>query len=151
MTRWMGITAMLLAAGVSTGCATSNSGAAYSREQARQVQEVQLGIVESVRPVQIEGTKTAIGTAAGAALGGLLGSQIGHGKGSAAGAVIGAVGGGVAGAAAEEGITRRAGYEITVKLDNGRLIAVTQEADEAFRSGERVRIVSGGGVTRIAH
>jgi outer membrane lipoprotein SlyB len=30
-------------------------------------------------------------------------------------------------------------------------MAITQEADEAFAPGERVRILSGGGVTRVSH
>jgi len=36
----------------------------YSREQARQVQEVQWASVESVRHVKIEGTKSPVGTGA---------------------------------------------------------------------------------------
>jgi outer membrane lipoprotein SlyB len=51
----------------------------------------------------------------------------------------------------EEGVMSKEGLEITVKLDNGRMIAVTQEADEQFRVGERVRVLSGGGVTRVTH
>ena len=133
------------------GCAASQSGSAYSRAQARQVQEVEMGVVESVRQVQIEGTKTPIGSGAGAVVGGVAGSNIGGGSGRTIGAILGAVGGGLAGAAAEEGITRRAGLEVTVRLDSGRIIAVTQEADENFAVGERVRVLSGGGVTRVSH
>lgn len=133
------------------GCASSMSGSAYTRAQARQAQEVRMGVVESVRQVQLEGTKTPVGTVAGAAVGGLAGSNIGEGKGSAVGAIIGAVAGGLAGSAIEEGVTKKPGLEITVRLDNGRMIAVTQEADEAFRPGERVRVLTGGGVTRVTH
>lgn len=133
------------------GCASSMSGSAYTRSQARQAQEVRMGVVDSVRQVQLEGTKTPVGTVAGAAVGGLAGSNIGEGKGSAVGAIIGAVAGGLAGSAIEEGVTKKPGLEITVRLDNGRMIAVTQEADEAFRPGERVRVLTGGGVTRVTH
>ncbi len=133
------------------GCAPSLSGGAYSRGEARKEQTVRLGVVESVRPVTLEGTKTPIGAAAGAAVGGIAGSEIGHGKGAAIGAIGGAVLGGLAGAAAEEALTRKPGLEITVKLDSGGLIAVTQEADESFKPGDRVRVVSGGGVTRVTH
>lgn len=144
---------VMLAIGLITaGCASSLSGSAYTRTQAREAQEVQYGTVESVRPVLIEGTKSNVGTVAGAALGGLAGSNIGGGKGRIAGAIGGAVLGGVAGAAAEEGITRRQGLEITVRLDNGRTLAVTQEADEPFNPGERVRVVSSySGTTRVTH
>jgi outer membrane lipoprotein SlyB len=36
-----------------------------------------------------------------------------------------------------------------VRLDNGNMIAITQEADEQFKPGERVRVLSGGGVSRV--
>jgi outer membrane lipoprotein SlyB len=134
-----------------SGCAQSLSGGAYSREQAREAQEVSMGVVESVREVKIEGTKTPIGAAAGAVVGGVAGSNIGQGKGSTVGTVLGAVAGGLAGAAIEEGVTRKQGLEITVKLSSGRMIAVTQEADEQFRPGDRVRVITGGGVTRVSH
>jgi outer membrane lipoprotein SlyB len=140
---------MLVAAMVLGGCASSMSGGAYTRSQARQAQEVQMGVVESVRQVQLEGTKTPVGTIAGAAVGGIAGSNIGGGKGSTVGAILGAVAGGVAGSAIEEGVTKKNGLEITVKLDSGRMIAVTQEADEDIRPGDRVRVLSGGGVTRV--
>jgi len=142
---------LLLAAFVLSGCASSLSGCGYSRDQARQTETVQMATVESVRSVQIEGTKTPIGTAAGAVVGGVAGSNVGSGKGSSIGTVLGAVAGGLLGSAAEEGLTRQPGLEITVKFDNGRLIAVTQAADEQFKVGDRVRVLTGGGVTRISH
>lgn len=134
-----------------TGCPAGLGSKDYSREQARTVQEVQMGVVESVRSVKLEGTKTPIGAGAGAVVGGVAGSTVGSGKGSTIGAAVGAVLGGLGGAAAEEAVTRQDGVEITVKLDSGRLIAVTQAADEEFRVGDRVRVLSGGGTTRVTH
>lgn len=151
MNKLIATLCIIIPALVLSGCAPSLSGSAYSRNQARQAQDVEMGIVESVRQVQIEGTKTPIGAAAGAAAGGVGGSHIGGGSGRAVGAIAGAVVGGMAGAAAEEAITRKPGLEITVRLDNGRMIAVVQEADEPFAPGERVRIITGGGVTRVTH
>ncbi|MBZ0224242.1 MAG: glycine zipper 2TM domain-containing protein [Dokdonella sp.] len=143
---------MLVAAIVSlAGCASGTGGKDYSRAQTRTVQEVQMGIVESVREVNIEGTKTPIGAGAGAVVGGVAGSTVGSGKGSVVGAAVGAVLGGLGGAAIEEGVTRNKGVEITVKLDSGRLIAITQSADETFQAGDRVRVLSGGGTTRVSH
>lgn len=132
-------------------CASSNSGSVYSRDEARKVQTIKTGIVESVRQVKLEGTKTPIGTIAGGAVGGIAGSSVGGGRGSAIAAVIGAVVGGLAGSAAEEGLTRKDGLEITVKLDGGGLVAVVQEADEAFLAGEKVRLIESGGTTRVSH
>jgi outer membrane lipoprotein SlyB len=133
------------------GCAGGLGSGDYSREQARTVQEVQMGVVESLREVNIEGTKTPIGAGAGAVVGGVAGSTVGGGKGSIVGATVGAVLGGLGGAATEEAVTRQKGVEITVKLDSGRMIAITQAAGEQFRIGDRVRILSGGGTTRVTH
>lgn len=131
------------------GCPAGLGGSDYSRTQARTVQEVQMGVVESVREVTLEGTKSLIGAGAGAVVGGVAGSTVGGGRGSVVGATVGAVLGGVGGAAAEEAITRQKGIEVTVKLDSGRMIAVTQAADQEFRVGDRVRVLTGGGVTRV--
>lgn len=132
-------------------CASSNSGGAYTRSQTRQVQTVKMGIVESVRLVKIAGTGSGVGTATGAVVGGVAGSTLGGGKGKVITTVVGAVAGGLAGAAAEEGMTRTDGVEITVQLDSGSLLAITQEADEQFHPGDRVRVLEGGGVTRVSH
>lgn len=139
----------LLAALTLSGCASGLGSNDYSRNQARTVQQVQTGVVVEVRNVNIEGTKTPIGLGAGAVVGGLAGSQLGRGNGSIAGAVLGAVAGGFAGSAVEEGVTRQKGLEITIRLDSGRTIAVTQGADEYFRPGDRVRVLSEGGTTRV--
>ena len=140
----------LIAATLLAGCASSKSGDVYTRDQARREQTIRMGIIESVRPVTMEGTKSAVGPMAGAAVGGIAGSTLGHGKGSAVTAVIGAVAGGLAGAAIEEGVTRRQALEITVKLDNGQFLAIVQEGDATeFRPGDRVRLLSTGGETRV--
>ena len=133
------------------GCAQSLGGGSYTRDEARREQNLRMGIVESVRPVQIEGTRSGIGAASGAVVGGIAGSTVGGGRGSDIAAVVGAVAGGVAGQAAEQGATRRTGVEITVKLDSGALVAIVQEADETFKAGERVRILSDGTTSRVTH
>lgn len=132
------------------GCASSLSGSTYSRDQARGEMTVRMGVVESVRQVQIEGTRSPVGSIAGGVIGGVAGRNMGGGSGSIVGSVVGAVAGGIAGSAIEEGVTRQTGLEITVKLDNGQFIAVTQAADEDFRPGERVRVLSGRGATRVS-
>jgi outer membrane lipoprotein SlyB len=137
---------------VLAGCPASMSGAAYSRDQARGTQDVQYGTVETVRQVLIEGTGTGIGALGGAATGGVLGSGIGGGRGQSLAIIGGALLGGVAGAAAEEGMTRQAGLEIAVRLDSGRIIAVTQAADQMFSPGDRVRVLTGrDGTTRVSY
>ena len=146
------IATLLATSLVLSGCPSSMSGGSYTRDQARQVQNVRLGYVDSVRTVNIEGTKSGVGTIGGAALGGVAGSTVGKGRGQVAGAIGGAVLGGLAGSAIEENATRQMGLEITVRLEGGRLIAVTQAADENFQRGDRVRVLtSQDGTTRVVH
>jgi outer membrane lipoprotein SlyB len=141
-----------LAMAALTGCATPGLGGGdYSRGQTRGEQSVRLGVVEQVRQVKIDGTRTGTGAAAGAVLGGVGGSATGGGRGQVATTVAGAIVGGLVGQAVENSATSKEGVEITVKLESGKLIAVTQEADEKFLVGDRVRILSGGGVTRVSH
>lgn len=151
MNRIFAVTFVAASALLLAGCPAGLGGKDYSRSQARTAQEVQMGVVESVREVSIEGTKTPIGGGAGAVVGGVAGSSVGGGRGRVVGTTIGAVLGGLGGAAAEEAVTRQKGVEITVKLDSGRLLAITQAADEEFRIGDRVRVLTGGGVTRVSH
>jgi len=140
--------ALLLA----VGCASSRSGQSYTRDQARQKQTVQMGTVEGIAAVQIEGTKTPVGVVAGAAVGGVLGGSIGHGWGSVLAGTAGAVAGGLAGGAVEEEVTKKDGIEITVSLDSGETIAIVQEADEPFRIGDRVRVLTGpDGTARVRY
>jgi outer membrane lipoprotein SlyB len=121
------VAASLALVTVLTGCAAPGfDGGAYTREQARREQTVRMGHVESVREVQqVVGTRS--GVAAGA----------------------GAIGGGIAGQAAEQGLTAKRAVEVTVKLDNGQMVAIVQGVDATFRPGERVRILSDGATSRV--
>lgn len=150
--RVCALAASAMALSVSLGCASrSSSSAVYSSGQAQREQVVRMGVIESVRQVEIQREQNGVGTLAGGAVGGVAGSAVGGGRGSIVGAIVGAVAGGVAGNAIENSANRRPGYELTVRLDNGEMRAIVQEADEAFQPGERVRILSRGGVSRVTH
>ena len=141
---------VLTAAVLLAGCASSKSGEVYFRSEARQTMTVQLGAVEFVKAVQVEDSKSGIGTVAGGIIGGVAGSTIGGGKGSTLAALGGAVGGAIAGNVAEEKLTKFNGLEITVKLDDGGVLAVVQADDVMFAVGDRVRVLTGrDGTTRV--
>jgi len=145
----------ILAALLISGCASSLSGDVYSRDQTQEAQTVQTGTIETVRQVQVEGTKTQIGTFVGGVLGGIGGSKLGGGRGSAVFAILGALGGGAAGAAAEEVLTRRQALEITIQLDSGNTIAIVQAMDNRYTrpyyTGDRVKVMSSSKSTRVVH
>jgi outer membrane lipoprotein SlyB len=144
--------ATVLLATVLAGCANPpHSASVYNYYQTQNEQMVRTGTVESIRNATIVDPDRGVGTVGGAALGGIAGSAAGEGKGQAAMTVIGALAGGLLGQHAEQNINSKPAFEITVRLDTGELVAVTQSADEMFRPGERVRLLSNGQTTRITH
>jgi len=142
---------LLLAAVVAAlaGCATRESANVYSKHEAGREQTIRMATVEAVRKVSIEGSRSGIGAAAGGVVGGIAGSGVGQNRGAAIAGVLGAVGGGVLGNMAEEKVTGKDALEVTVKLDSGEMRAIVQEADLELKPGDRVRLLSSGGVTRV--
>jgi outer membrane lipoprotein SlyB len=130
----------------------SMSGDTYSPYEARQAQNVSTGRIIALRGVKIEGGNQ-MGTIVGGLAGGILGSQLGGGRtANTAGALGGALVGSAVGSRAQQGMGSRNGVEITVRLDQGGTTAIVQEVskNERFNVGDRVRILSNGGRTRVA-
>lgn len=130
------------------GCA-SDSANTYTRSQAMRTSTAQAGTVESVRNVRIQNDTNAIGTIAGGVIGGAAGSQIGGGNGAIVAGVLGAIAGGVVGNQVEKQGSTQNAYEITVRLDNGQRLVVTQAADVGFAIGQRVDVISDGQTSRV--
>ncbi len=144
--------AILLAALLTTGCATNNyGGRTYSRDHARQTHAVLLATVVSVDEVMIEGTEGLLGGIGGAVLGGAIGRTIGGGSGKDVATVAGALGGAIAGSQIEGAVTKKRAIEVTVKYENGSVEAIVQEIDgDFFQVGQQVRvIVHGDGTKRV--
>lgn len=142
---------VLLAVGVS-GCSTpSASSKVYTYSQAQSEQIVRNGTVTNVRSIVIQQDRTSgAGMVAGGALGGVAGSAVGGGVGRDLAIVGGAILGALVGNKAEESVGKSDGLEITVRLDNGETRVIAQEADQPLSIGERVQVISGTGVTRVA-
>lgn len=134
-----------------TACSSAPSSSTYPRAQAGKIHQVTMGTVTGIRKVLIEKDQTDVGTATGAALGGIAGSTAGEGKGKAAATVVGAVVGGMIGSSIDKRAQTQEGYEITVRLQNGKTVAVTQLADEVFNIGDRVKILENNGFARVTH
>ncbi|KXV10325.1 hypothetical protein CR51_09055 [Caballeronia megalochromosomata] len=157
MVSRIALTVALVGSVTLTGCAyNSSSSDVYTASQAQREETVRMATVESVRGVKISsnnGQPTGLGTIGGGALGGVAAaSAIGGGNGSIIAGIIGGLAGAVAGNAVENSVAMKNGLEITVRLENGDLRAITQTANgEVFQAGERVRLLSSGGVTRVTH
>ena len=144
---------VLLLAGMTaavTGCTFPSSRRTIPAGQANVLQRAELGTVTSVREVNIEGQKGQLGMYGG----GLIGAAAGSGGRGVGGAVVqatSAVAGAVAGQAVEEVATRKRAQEITIRLDDGSTVTVTQESSTGlFMDGDRVRVINGGGQARVA-
>jgi len=141
----------LACVGLLGACAYPGMGAQdYTMYEAQGEHQVRFGVVESVREVRIDPYDSGVGAVTGAMIGGIAGSHVGGGSGQAVGAIAGTLLGGIIGQNAEKSANTHMGIEITVLLDSGRYIAVVQQADEAFRAGDRVRILTGRR-TRVTH
>jgi outer membrane lipoprotein SlyB len=142
------------------GCAVEHTSSNYYRgTDALSRSEVEGGSVVRVRLITIEGSVTPslgltsnLAGIAGAIAGAALGSQIiGNGRGRY---VAASVTGPIAGLVAQQAAMTvsnpvRSGLEIVVRTDSGRVLAVTQDADQRFALGDRVLIVSGSGGMRV--
>jgi outer membrane lipoprotein SlyB len=145
------VSAGLVGSVLLAACSTPNVGGGdYAYEGSRTVQAVQFGTVESVRDVTIaSGGSNIIGAIAGGVAGAALGHRMGEGNGNAVATVLGALAGGAVGEGVESAAGKSTGVEVTVRLDNGYVIAVTQGKDESFRVGDRVEVVGSNQSARV--
>ncbi len=137
---------------IGAGCTFPSTRRTVPRSQAGQMQTVEVGTVTSARLVNIEGQRGEIGLLGGGVVGAAV-TKPSAGDSSRTGAVVqagGAVGGAIVGQAVEEVATRKTAQEITVRLDDGRMVVVTQEASNGlFQGGDRVNVLHGGGGARV--
>ena len=144
-THALGLFVALLLAIAATGCATDSETLQAGEESVR------YGRIVQIDPAELQGDhQLGVGAIIGAAAGGLLGSFVGHGTGRDIATVAGVIGGGIAGNAVQNRyVDKRAGQHITVRLQNGVAVAITQPADPNLQVGDRVRIDGSGQRARV--
>ncbi|SFK24822.1 glycine zipper 2TM domain-containing protein [Rhodanobacter glycinis] len=102
----------------------------------------QCGVVQDVQQVYVQKSSNGtLGAVIGAVAGGLLGNTVGKGDGRKAATVAGAVAGGVVG----DQVGKRSGgsetaWQVSVRLDNGQYVTVTQRNDPGVRRGDYVEV-----------
>ena len=144
------LTVLLLGSLAIGGCASGTNGKEYRRGQPPMLEDVEMGRVESVRDVLIETSRISGYRAPGVIVGGGIGHTIGGGR-TGIGISLGTVLGGWGGASTGNSVSHQPGYEIMVRLDSGKLISVTQTAQESFRAGDRVRVLRRNDNARVSH
>lgn len=100
------------------------------------------GVVRRIESYRSDRRSSGGGAVAGAIVGGLLGNQVGKGDGRTAATVAGAVAGGFAGNSIERH-SNQTYYDISIKMDDGRRVVVTQTKLRSVREGSRVMIRNG--------
>jgi outer membrane lipoprotein SlyB len=117
---------------------------APAMETPKPVVHGQLGIVESVREVTVQGKTQGIGAAGGVGIGAILGNKVGESTGNKGLAtVIGAVGGGVLGNEIEKRQRETKQWEISVRFDDGTTKTLTSPSQPFWNAGDRVRMLDG--------
>jgi outer membrane lipoprotein SlyB len=128
------------------GCATSPGGIA-SRPADKPKEVVQLGMVESITPIELDASSYA-----GANVGGVFG-QVGGASGGGRGGAVGSILGGALGSTLghQAGIATTPGLEIWVRLDEtGKSTYVMQPGKpDSFKVGDRVRVVRKNSEARV--
>jgi outer membrane lipoprotein SlyB len=125
---------------MASGCAnTQPSARNYTYSQAQKSEVMTTATVIGLQPVNIQpDNQSGIGTAVGAIAGGGVGHLIGGGVGNVIATALGAIGGGVAGSAVEKRVMQKSGYNIALRLDDGRTMSVTQMDDVVLTVGQKV-------------
>ncbi|WP_439586335.1 hypothetical protein [Hydrogenophaga sp.] len=143
--------ALVLSAVLLQGCAyRSHAENVYADTDTQRAHSITMATVTAVRVVTIERSPTGVGGAAGANVGLALGGFAGKGNGQFVGSVLASVAGDLAGQAIESRVARLPGLEISMRLDDGQQISLVQSADEPFKKGDRVRVLSAEGKSRVS-
>lgn len=136
---------------VLNACTPALTGSNFGRNEVRVINEVYYGTIKHLRTVNIDGANTGQGTAAGAASGALAGNTFGgSGVNQAFATIGGGLLGGIVGSGAEEKISSSRGLEMLIVLEGGRPIAIVQQPGrDQFSVGQRVRVMSANGYSRV--
>ena len=100
------------------------------------------GTVENFRQMEVKGDGSALGAVAGGATGALIGHQFGRGTGKDLMTIAGAVGGAFAGHEIEKNVRKKTRYEISVRMEDGSMRTLSQDAAPAWRIGDHVRVIN---------
>lgn len=129
------------------------SGMRYDGNNAMQMQSVIQGRVEDMRQVTVNATSDLgqyTGAGIGGILGGILGSTVGNNNNAVRTAATVALGaaGAIGGNYAAQAVGREKAYEYIIRLEDGRVVAITQSYEDANNivTGDKVRIIQGGKV-----
>lgn len=107
--------------------------------------EVQYGKIMGLEKIIINPEDRDYGTLIGAAAGAGAGSLLGGGSGKTLSTIGGGLLGAFAGNQIDKGVSQVEGYEVSVRLDNGKDMVIRQKRDKniGLYEGQRVKVMIG--------
>ncbi len=112
----------------------------YEYHQGMTQNNVLLGHIIAVQPVQGSAGAGNLGSVIGGVAGLALGNKVGRGAGKLLATVAGGIFGGIFGSRIEQHLSRQSVNQITVRLRDGRIIAVV-EKEFQFHPGQEVQVI----------
>ncbi len=139
---------LLLGTNFLVACTPNLSQDHYKSEHVGRAQQVSYGKIVRKMPVKISAHHEDTGVTVGATAGATLGSALGD---NTRANIIGGLGGALLGGITGDAIGKRTGIQegvrYIVKLDrNSDLISIVQIANPDFKIGQRVMLLTGGGI-----
>ena len=106
---------------------------------------VQQGTVVGIKDVAVKGEKSRVGGTVGS----LAGSVLASGTIPYVGSLLGSMVGGAVGSSADDELSKKPGHEISLKLENGEQVTVTQLATTKFNIGDKVKLLLEDNVAQV--
>ena len=130
----------------STAPNSNNQPGSMKKQTVLQVQKATIAEVKKVSVADPSSNSSVLRTT-----GSIAGSILGAG--SYAGSIIGSMIGSAAGGSADRDLSRKPGLEISLLLENGENVVVTQLASESltFKKGDRVKLVKNDNYAQVQH
>ena len=130
------------------GCASNtpvsnNTVGSVTKEQ---VVTTKQATVVSVKNVAIQGRSGGVVRTVGSITGSILGSSVPY-----AGSILGSILGGAMGSEADKAMSKQAALEITLNLEDGEKVIVTQLATKQFKAGDKVQLITRDGKASVSH
>ncbi len=155
------LAATTLALAVSCATVPNMMGSSYGQFEAQNEMQIQYGKILDERSVTIRGdvnqpingisAPSVEGALVGSAIGGAIGSHSGNNgwdnwRSTILGSTAGAIGGAIVGNAIANKEAQVPGIQLTIKMDNNKVVSIVQQADPkvTFSIGERVAVVRSG-------
>ncbi|GAA0414179.1 hypothetical protein GCM10009133_23170 [Cocleimonas flava] len=130
----------------STAPTTNNKANTIKKQPVLQVQKATISDVKKVSVADPSSNSSVLRTT-GSIAGSILGSA------SIAGSIIGSMIGSAAGSSADRDLSKKPGLEISLLLDNGENVVVTQFENETqtFKRGDKVKLVKNESYAQVEH